>query len=61
MLVYLHVFIQEIESRRKNLEYEMYIRVRPGLDSRLDIREPLFEPMGIRERALVGVRIDDER
>lgn len=39
----------------------MYIRVRPGLDSRLEIREPPFEPIGIRERALVGVRIDDER
>lgn len=37
------------------------LRVLPGLDSRLDILEPLFEPMGIRERALVGVRAVDER
>jgi hypothetical protein len=32
------------------------ILVRPGLDSRLDILEPPFEPIGIRERAFVGVR-----
>lgn len=47
--------------KEEKVEYEMYIRVRPGLDSRLDIREPLFEPVGIRERAFVGVRMDDER
>jgi len=32
------------------------ILVRPGLDSRLDILEPPFEPIGIRERPFVGVR-----
>lgn len=39
----------------------MNLRVRPGLDSRLEILEPLTDPMGIRDRALVGVRIDDDR
>ena len=39
----------------------MNLRVLPGLDSRLDILEPLFEPIGILERALVGVRVVDER
>jgi hypothetical protein len=43
------------------MKYEFYIRVRPGLDSRLDILEPPFEPIGIRERAFVGVRIDDDK
>ncbi len=33
-----------------------YIRVRPGLDSRLDILDPPLEPTGILDRALVGVR-----
>lgn len=37
------------------------IRVRPGLDSRLDILDPPLEPIGILDRALVGVRNDGER
>jgi hypothetical protein len=32
------------------------IRVRPGLDSRLDILEPPLEPIGILDRVFVGVR-----
>lgn len=39
----------------------IYVRVRPGLDSRLDILEPPFDPIGTRERAFVGVRIVDDR
>ena len=48
-------------SRRNLVKYELYVRVRPGLDSRLDILEPLFDPVGIRERAFVGVRIVADR
>jgi hypothetical protein len=43
------------------MKCKFYIRVRPGLDSRLDILEPPFEPIGIRERAFVGVRVVDDR
>jgi hypothetical protein len=43
------------------MKCKYYIRVRPGLDSRLDILEPPFEPIGIRERAFVGVRVVDDR
>lgn len=37
------------------------LRVRPGLDSRLEILEPLFDPIGILVRAFVGVLKCDER
>ncbi len=37
------------------------IRVRPGLDSRLDILDPPLEPIGILDRVLVGVRNTDDK
>jgi len=42
------------------IKTEKDLRVRPGLDSRLDILEPPFDPSGILERAFVGVRIVDD-
>jgi hypothetical protein len=40
---------------------KFYIPVRPGLDSRLDIFEPPFEPIGILERLCIDVRVVDDK
>lgn len=39
----------------------MNVRVLPGLDSRLEIREPPLEPTGILDLVLVGVRSAEDK
>ena len=49
-------------AKSKKEQYVWFnVRVRPGLDSRLDIREPPLEPTGILDRVFVGVRNADDK
>lgn len=58
-------YLRTKQKPEKSLLYiEKYIRVRPGLDSLLDILEPPpppLEPTGILDLVFVGVRNADDK